>query len=426
MKTKLAWKTEERRVNELIPYKRNPRTMSEKQRNDLIRSLKRFNLVEIPAIDTDGKILAGHQRVMALQLMERGNELIEVRVPNRPLTNTEYKEYLLTSNRVHGDWDYDILSQFFEIDTLMVSGFDDNDLSVIFADSLETADDDFDVEEELKKIKEPKAKLGDIYALGPHKIICGDAQDPATVAKLVGRTKIDMVYCDPPYNIGLSYNSGMGGKATYGGTTNDNLPLAEYRTFLKKAMENAVAVANKDTHFFWWCDQKYIGLIQDLYTELGLNNQRVCLWIKGAANPVPAVAFNKGYEPCVYATRGKPFIAPVSLNFAEVLNKELGPSGNKLLDDITDYFDIWLAKRIAGQTYEHPTQKPITLHERPIKRCTKPGDSILDSYLGSGSTLLAADAMKRVCFGSEREPIFIELIIKRYEKATNRKAKKLN
>jgi len=107
------------------------------------------------------------------------------------------------------------------------------------------------------------------------------------------------------------------------------------------------------------------------------------------------------------------------------LNKELGPSGNKLVDDIADYMDIWLVKRDPSHLYNHATQKPISLHERPIKRCTKPGDTILDLFGGSGSTLLAADAMKRVCFMAEIEPIFIDLIIKRYEQATNTKAKKL-
>jgi len=91
-----------------------------------------------------------------------------------------------------------------------------------------------------------------------------------------------------------------------------------------------------------------------------------------------------------------------------------------------DSLDIWLAKRIPWQEYQHATQKPVTLHERPIKRCTKPGDAILDLFGGAGSTLLAADAMKRVCFMAEREPIFIDLIIARYEHATHTKARKLN
>jgi len=425
-KKQIQWRTEQRQVDSLLPFKNNPRSLSEKQKSDLVKSIQKFGLAEIPAVTPDGKILAGHQRVAALQLLGKGKDIIDVRVPNRPLTLEEQKTYLLSSNKIHGEWDYELLSQYFDIDTMLVSGFDDNDLSVIFADSLETQDDNFDVEAEIKKITKPKAKLGDLYALGPHRLICGDALDPATINRLVGKTKIDMVYCDPIYNISLDYNSGVGGKASYGGTVQDLKPENEYRDFLKRSMENALSVTKPNAHIYYWCDQRYIGLVQGLFSELGLDNKRVCLWIKGPANPVPTVAFGKCYEACVYATRNKPYLSPVSLNFAEVLNKELGPSGNKLLDDIMDMADIWLTKRISGQNYKHATQKPITLHERPIKRCTKPGDTILDLFGGSGSTLLSADAMKRVCYMSELEPIFIDLIINRWERSTNVKAKKLN
>ena len=426
MAKQLVWSTEQRRVKDLLPFKKNPRKMSEKQIADLTQSLEKFGLVEIPAIDTDNKIVAGHQRVAVMQLLGHGDKKIDVRVPNRKLSKAEYEQYLLTSNRVHGTWDYEMLSEYFELDTMLISGFDDSDLSVIFADSLEVTDDNFDVDKEIKKIKKAKAKLGDIYALGPHRLICSDSLDPETVKKLVGKAQIDMVYCDPIYNISLDYNGGIGGKANYGGTVQDFKKDNDYRAFLKRTMENALSVAKPDAHAYYWCDQKYTGMVQDLFAELGLENKRTCLWIKGAANPTPGVAYNKCYEPCVYATRGKPYLSPVALNFAEVLNKELGPSGNKLLDDVMDLMDIWLAKRISGSEYQHPTQKPVTLHERPIKRCTKPGGTILDLFGGSGSTLIAADAMKRVCFMAEIEPIFIDLIIARYEHATGEKACKLN
>ncbi len=421
----LQWHTEKRKVNELLPFKQNPRSLSEKQREDLTQSIQKFGLVEIPAVNTDGKIVAGHQRVAVLQLLGRGREDIEVRVPNRPLTQKEFKQYLLTSNRVHGDWDYELLTEYFDIDTMLLSGFDDSDLSSIFADSFDTTDDNFDVETELKKIKKPKTKVGDIFALGNHRLICGDSLDPDTIKKLVGKTRIDMVYCDPIYNIALDYDGGVGGKSSYGGRVRDKKTDAEYRAFLKQSIQNACMVANPDAHFFYWCDQKYIGLVQELFAEAGLKNKRVCLWIKGAANPVPTSAFNKTYEPCVYATHGKPYLSQATLNLTEVFNKELGPSGNKLLDDIMDMSDIWLTKRISGQAYEHATQKPVTLHERPIKRCTKPGDAILDLFGGAGSTLLCSDAMKRVCYMAEIEPIFCDLIIKRYEEVSGNKAQKI-
>lgn len=426
MKTQLKWTTQKRRVKDLLPFKRNPRKMSEKQIADLTKSLEKFGLVEIPAIDADNKIVAGHQRVAVMQLLGRGKETIDVRIPNRKLTKAEYEQYLLTSNRVHGDWDYDMLSEYFDIETMLASGFEDNDLSAIFADTLEITDDEWDFEKELEKIKKAVSKPGDIYALGPHRLGCGSALDKAFVQRVLGKAKIDMVYCDPPYNIALDYNKGVGGKANYGGKVDDARSDEEYRAFLKTSMENALAIVKEHAHVYYWCDQKYIAVVQSLFSELGLDNKRVCLWIKGAANPTPGVAYNKAYEPCIYAIRGKPYLSSTSLNFSEVLNKELGPSGNKLLDDILDVVDIWLQKRISGQEYQHSTQKPVTLHERPIKRCTKPGDTILDLFGGSGSTLLAADAMKRTCYMTEVEPIFTDLIIKRYETTTGIKAKKIS
>lgn len=111
-------------------------------------------------------------------------------------------------------------------------------------------------------------------------------------------------------------------------------------------------------------------------------------------------------------------------NLTEVLDKEVGV-GNRVLEDIIDLFDLWLAKRLVVGTYEHPTEKPPTLHEKPLKRCTKVGDIVLDLFGGSGSTLIACEQMKRVALLMDHEPLFIDLIIKRYEKLTGKKALKI-
>lgn len=120
-----------------------------------------------------------------------------------------------------------------------------------------------------------------------------------------------------------------------------------------------------------------------MFRKNGLDNKRVCLWIKNSQNPVPGVAFNKCYEPCVYATLGKPYLVENQTKNNEVLNSEL-TTGNEMFDAV----DLWLSKRLSGKDYEHATSKPNSLHEKAIKRCTKIGDIILNSFLGSGSTLL--------------------------------------
>lgn len=423
-KPPLSWHNERRRVNSLIPYEKNPRQISDKQIADLKRSLETFGIVEVPAIGLDNKILAGHQRVKILQLIGKGETMVDVRVPNRPLTKKEFESYLLASNALGGDWDYSKLKSF-DIGLLLEIGFDERHLSALWDGMLEAEDDQFDVEKEILKITKPNSKLGDLYALGSHRLLVGDSTNPDNLKKLLGKERASMIYSDPVYNLSIRYDKGIGGKQNYGGHVNDHRSDAEYREFLRQSMVAALAVTKEDAHVHYWCDQTYIGLIQELYRELGLTNRRVCLWVKGPSNPTPDVAYNKAYEPVVYATRGKPFLSKGVTNLNELLNKQLG-SGNRLIDDILDQLDIWLSKRLSGQEYEHATCKPPSLHEKAIRRCTRPGDIILDSFLGSGSTLIAGEQLKRRVFGCELEPIYSDLIIKRYEKLTGNKAKKLN
>ena len=125
---KLKWSTQKRRVDDLIPFKDNPRQMTDKQREDLKKSLDKFDLAEIPAINTDNKICAGHQRMKYLQLVGRGQEVIDVRVPNRKLTDAEFREYNLRSNKNRGEWKYDSLHINFDDDLLARVGFEDEEL----------------------------------------------------------------------------------------------------------------------------------------------------------------------------------------------------------------------------------------------------------------------------------------------------------
>lgn len=413
---KLSWTTVQKRVNDLIPQEINPRKISDKQMSDLKRSLKKFNLVEIPAVDYDGTILAGHQRIKALQLLERGDEMIDIRVPNRKLTEKEAKEYLIGSNKLGGDWDFDILKSF-ELDTLSFAGFDDIELAKFWDSENETKEDSFDVEKELKRITDPKTKLGDIIHLGKHKILCGDSTDPKNLARLLGSERASMIYSDPVYNISIDYDGGIGGKKDYGGNVNDTRTYEEYKTFIRDSLTAALAVSSPNTHVFYYCDQVYIGLIQEIYRSLGIANKRVCLWLKNSQNPVPKVYCNKAYEPAVYGTRGKPYLAEAVSDLNEVMNKEFG-TGNELVAQVDDFLEIWTAKRLAAKDYKHATSKPITLHEKAIKRCTRPNEIILDSFLGSGSTLLAGEQLGRRVYGCELEPKFCDLIAARFEALT--------
>lgn len=400
----------------------NPRKISKEALTQLKESVSRFRMVDPIIVNSALKrrniVIGGHMRLRAAK--ELGHKTVPVVYVSIPSLEKE-KELNLRLNRNTGEWDFEKL-KFFEADFLSDIGFSDSDLSNIWAENLETEDDDFPVAEELAKIKKPKSKLGDIIELGPHRLICGDSTDPSVLKKLLGKERVSMIYSDPVYNIQIDYNSGICGKQKYGGNVNDNRSYEEYRDFLKKSLIAALAVSNPDLHVFYWSDQTYIGLLQELYRELGIENKRVCLWLKNSQNPVPTVAFNKCYEPCTYGIRGSPYITKSIQNLNEVLNKEI-TTGNSLIQETLDHLDVWMVKRLSGKEYEHATSKPPKLHEKAIRRCTKPGDIILDSFSGSASTMIAAEQLKRRVYAVELEPVFCDLAIKRYTKLTGKKAR---
>lgn len=422
---KLSWVTETRKISELVPNVKNPRTISPKQIEDLKKSLKKFNVVEIPVIDTQNNVIAGHQRLMVLKLLGRENETIEVRVPNRKLNQSEYDQYLLTSNRVHGDWDWDALSKYFDMDTLSLSGFDDLDLSKIFDVHTETKEENFDEKKELAKIKKTNIKLGDIYQLGKHHLICGDATDPNTVTKLMDGVKVDMINQDPPFNINLSYDKGVGGKKSsksYGGTVNDNLSDEAYKDFIRQMIKNGLSVCKSSCHVFYWCDEAYVWLLQTLYKELGIDSKRLLIWVKNNASPTPQVAFNKAVEYIVYGTIGSPYLSKNIQNVNEIINNDT-TTGNDLLEEVSN---LILQKRLPANQYNHPTQKDPQVHYKAIKRCTKVNDVVLDLTAGSGSIMSACEVLKRKVYMCEREPIFCQLIINRFKQLSHEEVRKIN
>lgn len=162
--TDIIWHNEKRIINDLIPTQGNPRQLNEKEAEDLKKSLSKFNLADIPVINLDNRIISGHQRISILKALGRGGEEIDVRVPNRLLTETEHREYLLRANKNLGEWNFSELANFDE-ELLKEVGWENQDLDLIF-NGLNSGEDDFQLEEELEKIKEPKAKLGDLFILG--------------------------------------------------------------------------------------------------------------------------------------------------------------------------------------------------------------------------------------------------------------------
>lgn len=413
-------------IKDLKPHPKNPKKHWEE---GIKESIKEFGYLPSIVIDEDNTILLGHGRWKALQ--ELGYDAIQV-IQKTGLSKKEKEKLMLIDNQttIKGGYDQELLKAF-GLEQLLETGFGEEELTAMWDDVLTVDDDGFNATKEASKIKKPAIKTGERYQLGNHFIMCGDSTKEEDVKKLMGGGLADMCISDPPYNIGLNYDTGITTTSTkyrknfpdlkFKGV-NDNKKTGEYKLFLDATIKNAIKVLKGNSHIFYWCDENYIWLLQTLYKENGIRNERVCLWIKNNFNMNPQKAFNKVFEPCVYGSIGKPHLNKSYQNLNELLNKEI-EQGNQVIDEILDIINIWLVRRDPAQEYAHPTQKPITLLEKPIKRCTRPGDVVIDLFGGSGSTLMACEQANRKAYLMEIDPIFVEVIIKRWEIFTNKKAK---
>lgn len=413
-------------VDSLKPYPHNPRTWDDSDEKHLMESIKKFG-VTIPLLvnnapNRENIVIGGNFRLAVCKKMKIATvPVVYISLPDE----NEERELNLRLNKNRGTWDYELLKEY-DIGELLHVGFDEIDLGRFWDNELATEDDNFDEKKALEQVKNnPIAREGDLFALGNHQVICGDCTDVEIVKRLVAESTVSYINSDPPYNIKLDYAKGVGQKAGYGGKEKDNRTDEEYKNFLKSSIQNALAVAHHDTHIFYWCDETYAGLLQQIYRELGVDNKRLCIWIKNNQNVTPQIAFNKVTEFCVYGTRGKPYINESIRNINEIQNKEIS-SGNRSADDIYDLLNIWLVDRLPTTEYKHPTMKSPTLYEKALRRCTKVGDFVLDMFGGSGSQLIACEQLKRQALLVEVDPVFVDLILYRYEQLTGIKPQKIS
>ncbi len=412
---KLSWTTGVREVKDLLPWQENPRKISKQALDKLKEKITQNGFHSVIVIDTDNTILSGNQRKTAL--MELGINSVDVMIPSRKLSDAERRRIGIESNINDGEWDFEKLKSF-DLELLQFAGFDEKELVKFWDEEKDTKDDKFDVDKELKKIKTPQTKLGDLIVMGNHKLLCSSSTDINAVKKLFGDDRATAIYSDPPFNIGLSYDKGVGNKSNYGGSFDDNQSPEAYKEFIRQVLKSSLAISTKDTHVAFWCDEAWVWVFQTLYMELGVKNRRLNIWIKNNSSPIPTVAFNKCAEYCVYGTKGSPYLSDLVKNLNEIQNKDC-TTGNQLLDDISN---IWATKRLPSNQMEHPTSKNPELHHKFIMRCTKPGDIIFDAFSGSASTMICAEQLDRKVYSLEIEPVFCDLAIRRYEKLTGRKA----
>jgi len=393
-----------KKVNELIPYINNSRTHSEEQVNQIVASINEFGFTNPLLIDEKDNIIAGHGRLMASKKLKM--EEVPCIVLSG-LTEAQKKAYIIADNKMalNAGWDEELLKieleNLKELDfDLELTGFNVDELDDIFQveEEQEIVEDDFDIEPP----EEPKAKLGDIYQLGNHRLMCGDSTKEEDVEKLMNGVKADMVFTDPPYGMNLDtdyssmkseiFKGGIGGKKYEQGIVDD---------FNPKMIDLIMQLDIKET-FLWGADY---------FAEL-LPNKNDGSWIvwdkraNGNDDIEEDYSSDKMYgscfELCWSKNRHKREIARV---------KWAGIFGMSNQDQ---------NKRF------HPTQKPLELCNWFIKKYSDDKNSILDLFGGSGSTLIACEQLNRKCYMMELDPHYIDVIIQRWENFTGEKAVKLN
>ena len=387
----LEWYTVQRKVSELVPYEYNPRKISDLDKQHLKQSLEKFNLVEIPVIDIDNTLIGGHQRVIILFELGRGEEIIDVRIPNRKLTEEEFKEYNLRSNILNGEFDYEKISDFFSEINLTEIGFDVSSFDN-FIQSENNVKIEIEDEVDVTLSKNIQSKEGDIIELISlrkgitHKVICGDSTKEETYKKLLGDDTFQLIITDPPYNV------------NYEGCTKDKLKIKNdkmsdnaFFEFLYKFYQNTFnfSMIGCPTYIFY-ADSEAINF-RTAMQKAGYKISNVLIWVKNQL-VLGRFDYQMKHEPILYGwqTKGKhPWYSDRKQSTILEFDK---PKKNA----------------------DHPTMKPIELIGYLIKNSSQQKDIVGDLFLGSGSTLIACEMNWRTCRGIEFDPQYMDVIIRRW------------
>lgn len=404
----IKWTTEKRKISTLAPHENNPRKLSEEQKDALTASLKRFGLVEIPAINKDNTILAGHQRVKVLAMIGKQDEEIDVRVPDRQLTKDESREYLIRSNQNTGAWDWAILQESFLKDELLTWGFTEEDLHGRFKNKTEGDDDAPGLP------GTSKSAMGDVYDLGPHRLVCGDSTSQSFMDKLFKGQSADMIFTDPPYNVNYKGR----GKDTSRTIENDNMDEASFRTFLLAAFDRMSHNTKPSAPLYCCYASRTHREFEDAINQAGYLVRNQIIWVKTVAS-MGWGDYRWKHEPMFYAVKqgqSTEFFAGRSEWTAwdhEPTDQEKIEIVNRMMKKEEDgKSTVWRFSREFN--YVHPTQKPVALITRAIENSSKTHGIVLDPFGGSGSTLIACEKTGRVARTMEFDPTFADVIVQRY------------
>ena len=384
----------------------NPRFIKDAKFKKLVKSIKGFPemLEKRPiVVDEDMVVLGGNMRLKAC----KSAGLFEVWVDiAEGWTEDQKREFIVKDNVGFGEWDWDILANEWDVAQLDEWGLD---LPPMFDDpDPEATEDDYTEPDQMQV----DVVLGDLIEIGEHRLLCGDSTDSDQVAKLMNGEKADMVFTDPPYNVdfqgqelsnttknGVQVLHHKGANSKHEKIKNDSIPDDEFLNFMKQVLSN-ILLFNQGAWYFSFCDLKLDLLLTPL-KEMGFIWKSIIIWKKNQAT-LSGKDYKSRYEPIVYG-------CPQNSFYGERYKQE----------------DIWEFQRTLKNDL-HPTMKPIALIENALNNSSKKGMKILDLFLGSGSTMVAAHQLNRKCYGMELDPKYCQVIIDRMHKLDSSLIIKIN
>ena len=375
-------------INKLVPYANNARTHNKEQILKLRSSLREFGFVNPVIIDREYNVLAGHGRIMAAK--EEGIAEVPCVYADH-LTEAQKKAYILADNRMALDagWDEELLSvEMQELQELgfdlSMTGFDEKELTDLLgvdADG-EAKEDDFDLSTALEKAA--FVQRGDVWTVGRHKLMCGDATSAEDVSALMGDTKANLILTDPPYGVSFKSASGLT-------IQNDSMKNEEFYTFLLSSFQRMAEHLEKGgAAYVFHADTEGLNF-RKAFIDAGFHLAGCCIWVKDSL-VLGRSDYQWQHEPVLYGFMQN--------------GKHHWYSDRKQTT-------IWEYDRPKSNK-DHPTMKPVALMAYPIQNSCMSNCIVLDPFLGSGSTLIACEQTHRICYGIELDEKFVDVIVNRY------------
>ena len=395
----LANKIEQWPTAKLLPYARNARTHSEEQVAQIAASIVEFGFTNPILAGSDGIIVAGHGRLTAAQKL--GLEVVPVVVLDH-LTPTQRRALIIADNRIAENAGWDDAMLRVELDALRdddfdlsLTGFDADALADLYegedADTGQTGDDEVPESQETVI-----SRLGDVWLLGSHRVLCGDATDAKSYEVLLQGKTVDMTVTDPPYNVNYANSAKDKMRGKDRAILNDNLGDGFY-DFLLAALKPIMA--NCTGAVYVAMSSSELDVLQAAFREAGGKWSTFIIWAKNTFT-MGRSDYQRQYEPILYGW----------------------PEGGKhhWCGD-RDQSDVWQIKK-PHKNDLHPTMKPVELVERAIRNSSKPGDVVLDPFGGSGTTLIAAEKSGRTARLMELDPKYVDVIVRRWQDWTGQQA----